>query len=294
MNSISVNPINSKNSENSNTIIAVILGVIIFFIFILPMFNDKSSSLYKLYNNIMSYFYSDKENNKSNATQVSKVLPNPTNIVAAPSKTIPSGSAPLVKQDALIPPKNKENFQSNNEMTLENFKPVNGHYNGHLAHSYNGHASNYIHGVMEHNDTYYPINLELADSVQINNDIVEQNVLYNHHQPHNKKLDVIQETNNLYQHTEQFIADVNDPYNGDKSLTKLDNLKCSHQCCKHTQWPVPFDPVSEDSKILTDAQVDKVIGNNFSCNVGDGSGCLCVEQKDFDVLSNRSGNAGQV
>ena len=69
------------------------------------------------------------------------------------------------------------------------------------------------------------------------------------------------------------------------NIRKLDQNICSTQCCKHTQWPVPFN--------TTDPNVDPnlfkdYIGTNLSCNNGPtGGGCLCVTKKDFDYLTNR-------
>ncbi len=75
----------------------------------------------------------------------------------------------------------------------------------------------------------------------------------------------------------------------DKEIMKLDKNICSSQCCKQTQWPVPHDaktgPIPKD-------QLDNYIGTNFSCNFGNGSGCLCVAKDDFNYLANRGGNAG--
>ena len=69
------------------------------------------------------------------------------------------------------------------------------------------------------------------------------------------------------------------------NIRKLDQNICSTQCCKHTQWPVPFntnDP-NVDPNLFKD-----YIGTNLSCNNGpNGGGCLCVNKKDYDYLSNR-------
>lgn len=68
---------------------------------------------------------------------------------------------------------------------------------------------------------------------------------------------------------------------------KLDKNMCSRQCCKFTQWPIPHDL---NEKIISEEQLDKYIGTNFSCNFGHGSGCLCVSRDDFDYLTNRGQN----
>lgn len=69
------------------------------------------------------------------------------------------------------------------------------------------------------------------------------------------------------------------------NIKKIDQNICSTQCCKHTQWPVPFntnDPYV-DPNLFKD-----YIGTNLSCNNGPtGGGCLCVTKKDYEYLSNR-------
>jgi len=68
------------------------------------------------------------------------------------------------------------------------------------------------------------------------------------------------------------------------NIRKIDQNVCSTQCCKHTQWPTPFntkDP-NIDPKLF-----ENYIGSNFSCNNGHtGGGCLCIDKKDYDYLSN--------
>jgi hypothetical protein len=68
------------------------------------------------------------------------------------------------------------------------------------------------------------------------------------------------------------------------SIPKIDKNICSRECCKFTQWPVPFnthEPSDEKS------EYDKYIGSNFSCNLGQtGGGCVCVEKSDYEYLSN--------
>ena len=72
------------------------------------------------------------------------------------------------------------------------------------------------------------------------------------------------------------------------NIRKLDQNICSTQCCKHTQWPVPFNTTDPnvDPKIFKD-----YIGSNLSCNNGQtGGGCLCVNKKDYEYLSNHGEN----
>jgi hypothetical protein len=72
------------------------------------------------------------------------------------------------------------------------------------------------------------------------------------------------------------------------NIRKLDQNICSKQCCKHTQWPIPFN--------TNDPNIDKnlfkdYIGTNLSCNNGPtGGGCLCVNKKDYEYLSSHGQN----
>tara|TARA_B110000908_G_C10263987_1_gene461853 strand:+ start:4781 stop:5122 length:342 start_codon:yes stop_codon:yes gene_type:complete len=60
---------------------------------------------------------------------------------------------------------------------------------------------------------------------------------------------------------------------------KIDTLPCSRSCCNHIQWPVPH------------MKKNKNLATNMMCNGGNGSGCVCMKKKNFNNLSNRSGNA---
>jgi hypothetical protein len=70
---------------------------------------------------------------------------------------------------------------------------------------------------------------------------------------------------------------------------KLDKNICSRQCCKFSQWPVPHDL---NEQTIPEDQLKNYIGSNFSCNYGNGSGCLCVSKDDFNYLADRGGNSG--
>lgn len=77
--------------------------------------------------------------------------------------------------------------------------------------------------------------------------------------------------------------ELNEEFNN-LSIPKIDQHVCSRQCCKFTQWPVPFNThePNKDSK-----EYDKYIGSNFSCNLGQtGGGCVCFEKSDYEYLSN--------
>jgi hypothetical protein len=67
------------------------------------------------------------------------------------------------------------------------------------------------------------------------------------------------------------------------SLTKIDKNICSQQCCKFTQWPVPFNTSDPNSTV----DYSKYIGSNFSCNSSfSGGGCLCIDKNDYNFLGN--------
>jgi len=64
-------------------------------------------------------------------------------------------------------------------------------------------------------------------------------------------------------------------------LPYLDKNICSPQCCKFTQWPIPFN--IKDPNVNT----DKYIGSNFMCNNGQtGGGCVCYTKDNNDYLAN--------
>ena len=65
-------------------------------------------------------------------------------------------------------------------------------------------------------------------------------------------------------------------------IKKLDLNKCSKQCCGQTQWPLPQELRTKD---MTDEEAKKYVPTNFSCNLGSGSGCLCVSKDDFNYLA---------
>ena len=72
------------------------------------------------------------------------------------------------------------------------------------------------------------------------------------------------------------------------NFPRLDQNICSKQCCKFTQWELPFNTV--DPKIKIDDLKD-YIGTNLSCNGStSGGGCLCVKKSEYDYLSNRGQN----
>jgi hypothetical protein len=65
------------------------------------------------------------------------------------------------------------------------------------------------------------------------------------------------------------------------NIPHIDQNICSRQCCKFTQWPIPFNV--KDPNINT----DKYIGSNFMCNNGqNGGGCVCYTKDNNDYLAN--------
>lgn len=72
-----------------------------------------------------------------------------------------------------------------------------------------------------------------------------------------------------------------------KRNDKLDLNMCSKQCCKFTQWPVPNEitkgPIPQE-------KLKDFVGSNYSCNFGEGSGCLCVSKDSLKNIANRGGN----
>lgn len=65
-------------------------------------------------------------------------------------------------------------------------------------------------------------------------------------------------------------------------IHEIDKNPCSKQCCKFTQWPVPFNT---KNPIVSDDTLNKFIPSNFSCNFGEGSGCVCITKDDYNYLS---------
>ena len=69
----------------------------------------------------------------------------------------------------------------------------------------------------------------------------------------------------------------------DNNLYKIDKNICSSQCCKFTQWPVPFNTSDPNNTI----DFSKYIGSNFSCNYGNtGGGCVCYTKENYNYLAN--------
>lgn len=86
-----------------------------------------------------------------------------------------------------------------------------------------------------------------------------------------EKLENVDDSNNLYDY--KLL---------DSEIPTIDTNKCGPECCKQTQWPVPFE--------LGPKADSEYVGSNMSCNYGSGSGCVCLKKNDFDYLSSRGNN----
>ena len=68
---------------------------------------------------------------------------------------------------------------------------------------------------------------------------------------------------------------------------RIDKNICSKQCCKHIQWPVPFNT---KNPIVSDDTLKNFIPSNLSCNGGENGGCVCLTKDDFNYLANHGQN----
>jgi hypothetical protein len=86
-----------------------------------------------------------------------------------------------------------------------------------------------------------------------------------------------------YKHKKNNESFVDDYTFNSKKLHKIDTNICNRQCCKFTQWPVPFNTVDpKDKDLLKD-----YIPSNFYCNNGPtGGGCVCIKKDDYKYLGN--------
>uniref|UniRef100_A0A6C0H845 Uncharacterized protein n=1 Tax=viral metagenome TaxID=1070528 RepID=A0A6C0H845_9ZZZZ len=62
-------------------------------------------------------------------------------------------------------------------------------------------------------------------------------------------------------------------------LNKIDLNKCSKDCCNFTEWPIPHIQ-----------KVNNSIPTNYSCNLGNGSGCVCINELNINNLTHRGYN----
>jgi hypothetical protein len=68
----------------------------------------------------------------------------------------------------------------------------------------------------------------------------------------------------------------------DEGILKVDTNMCSRDCCKHSQWPVPFEG--------EEGEDDGNVSSNLMCNGGSGGGCVCLKKEDKTYLSGRAKN----
>ena len=86
--------------------------------------------------------------------------------------------------------------------------------------------------------------------------------------------------------TENFVEKLS---NVENNVTpKIDLNRCSKQCCAQTQWFLPPELRIND---MSQEEASKYIPNNFSCNLGNGSGCLCMTSDNFNALAGRGKNS---
>ena len=70
----------------------------------------------------------------------------------------------------------------------------------------------------------------------------------------------------------------------DKDLM-IPNQKCSKNCCA-AQWPLPPGMIQQDPDVCA----GKFIPSNMTCQNEFTSGCVCVDKKVRDFLTNHGGN----
>ncbi len=74
---------------------------------------------------------------------------------------------------------------------------------------------------------------------------------------------------------------------GDDGTLGLQSSLCSPACC-YQQYPLPFKQ-KVDPEILKN--IDKYVPTSYTCrNTTQGSGCLCMTEKQQDYLHSRGGN----
>lgn len=88
--------------------------------------------------------------------------------------------------------------------------------------------------------------------------------------------------------TKEGLANLNDltTQNTNDNM-KLDRNKCSKQCCKHIQWTLPNELKTPD---MANEKFKNYQSSNYSCNFGEGSGCLCISKDNINALVSRGAN----
>jgi hypothetical protein len=83
---------------------------------------------------------------------------------------------------------------------------------------------------------------------------------------------------------EKFVDSIDyEKVNSTTNVVNIDKNPCSKQCCNHVQWPIPFNT---QNPYINKEKLKDYIPSNLTCNGGNGGGCVCLTQSDFNYLSN--------
>ena len=74
--------------------------------------------------------------------------------------------------------------------------------------------------------------------------------------------------------------------NNSEGIMKIDNNKCSKNCCNLSQWKLPPELIEKDND-----NYSNYISSNLSCISNGKSGCLCLRPDDFNYLKLRGLNS---
>jgi hypothetical protein len=69
--------------------------------------------------------------------------------------------------------------------------------------------------------------------------------------------------------------------------TKIDLNKCARSCCLNSNWPVPKELIPND---VNPEELNQYVPTNFSCNLGNNTGCPCVKKSELDYLTSKGQN----
>ena len=132
-----------------------------------------------------------------------------------------------------------------------------------------------------HLPTYYPATQQNLDPIDSSQQIVG---LFNSSLQTLAPIETSTEIVNPYdasQKTIEHSLSINESSLCNDNILKLDTNTCSKSCCKFTQWKLPDELEQNINKN------NYIVPTNFSCNFGNGSGCVCMTKKNFNYLSNR-------
>ncbi len=87
----------------------------------------------------------------------------------------------------------------------------------------------------------------------------------------------------IYMYKNEHFTNNYEVVESNSKIMKINENICSKQCCNHVQWPVPFNTKNPN---LNSSQENKYIPNNFSCNGGNGGGCVCLTKEQYNYLTN--------